>query len=250
MRMKRFLRMLLLFLPLSCGRGGEVRISQLEDGFRNIPDSVQTAVYWYWLDNHISKDGVVKDLQAMKRVGINRAFIGNQGVDEGDGPVPLFSDEWLDITHTALRTAGELGIEVGLFNCPGWSQSGGPWITPEQSMKYLEGHFQQVTGNGREQLLALPDVPLDRIVDIQAFRKMLGVSRSWTLKTRKGVPAVLRMQADFPVHSLKLESDGEQWTEATLLCNGKELAAFTYDRHNLNPNVGFLTGNPAPMNSV
>ena len=43
MRMKRFLRMLLLFLPLSCGRGGEVRISQLEDGFRNIPDSVQTV---------------------------------------------------------------------------------------------------------------------------------------------------------------------------------------------------------------
>ena len=243
-KIKLFLWMALPLLLLSCGRSGKVGFSQLEDGFRNVPDSVQTAVYWYWLDNYISKEGVVKDLRAMKRVGINRAFIGNQGVEGGDGPVPLFSDEWLDITHTAFKTAGELGIEIGMFNCPGWSQSGGPWVTPEQSMKYLEGHFQQVTGNGTEQVLSLPDVPLDRIVDIQAFRNPVGESRSWTLKTRKGVPAVLRMQADFPVHSLKLESDGNQWTEATLLCNGKELTSFTYDRHNLSPNVGFKPLSP------
>ncbi len=229
----------LLLLPLSCGRDANVGIAQIEEGFRNIPDSVRTAVYWYWMDNYISREGVVKDLEAMKRVGINRAFIGNQGIDEGDGPVPLFSDEWLEITHQAMKTAGELGIEIGLFNCPGWSQSGGPWISPEQSMKYLEGHFQQVEGNGCEQRLALPDVPPDRIVDIQAFRTVEGASRSWQLTTRRGVPAVLRMQVPFPVHSLVLESDGEQRTPVTLRCNGREVAAFTFDRHNLNPNVGF-----------
>ena len=138
----------LLLLLLSCGRDANVGIAQIEEGFRNIPDSVQTAVYWYWMDNYISREGVVKDLEAMKRVGINRAFIGNQGIDEGDGPVPLFSDQWLEITRQAMKTAGELDIEIGLFNCPGWSQSGGPWVTPEQSMKYVEAHFQTVEGNG------------------------------------------------------------------------------------------------------
>jgi hypothetical protein len=28
--------------------------------------------------------------------------------------------------HTMLKTATELDIDVGLFNGPGWSQSGGP----------------------------------------------------------------------------------------------------------------------------
>jgi len=43
--------------------------SQIESGFKTIPDLVQTSVYWYWLSENISKEGVVNDLQAMKRVG-------------------------------------------------------------------------------------------------------------------------------------------------------------------------------------
>ena len=34
----------------------------------------------------------------------------------------IFTDEWWDILHTALKTATELDIEIGLFNSPGWSQ--------------------------------------------------------------------------------------------------------------------------------
>ena len=39
--------------------------------------------------------------------------------------------------HTALKTATELDIEIDIFNCPGWNQSGCPWIEPEQAMRYL-----------------------------------------------------------------------------------------------------------------
>ncbi len=218
----------------------QTRWTSLEQGFQTPPDSVRAAVYWYWLDNKISKEGVVKDLEAMKRVGITRAFIGNQSTDGWDeGLVPLFSDEWWDITHTAIKKAGELGIEIGMFNCPGWSQSGGPWVTPEQSMKYVAGHYQEVEGNGTEQLLELPDVAADRIIAVQAWRKVPGESRSWTLKTRGGVPAVLKMTVPFTVRSLILESDNAQWTPVTLSLDGQELASFTYDRHNMGLNVGF-----------
>ncbi|KAA6314532.1 hypothetical protein EZS27_034862, partial [termite gut metagenome] len=107
-------------------------------GFITPPDSIKTGCYWYWLNDNLSKEGIIKDLQSMKKAGINRAFIGSNIVSGSDfGKVKIFTDEWYDMLHTALKTATELDIEIGLFNCPGWSQSGGPWIKPEQAMRYL-----------------------------------------------------------------------------------------------------------------
>jgi len=121
--------------------------SGIENKFVHIPDSVQTSVYWYWLSDNISKEGVVKDLEAMKKVGINRAFIGNIGLDNVPyGKVKMFSDEWWDILHAALKAATRLNITIGIFNGPGWSQSGGPWIKPEQSMRYLTSSQVMVKG--------------------------------------------------------------------------------------------------------
>ena len=112
--------------------------SQIESGFKPISDSVQISVYWYGISDNISKEGVVKDLNAMKRAGINRVFIGNiNGHGVPYGKVKIFSDKCWDILHTALGTATELNIQIGIFNSPGWSQSGGPWVNNEQSMRYL-----------------------------------------------------------------------------------------------------------------
>lgn len=114
------------------------QLDALQKGFYTIPDSIQTSVYWYWVSGNISSEGVIKDLEAMKKVGINRAFIAN--VTWGEkyaGKIKLFTEEWWTVLHTALKTATRLGIEIGMFNCPGWSQSGGPWVKTEQSMRYL-----------------------------------------------------------------------------------------------------------------
>ncbi len=119
----------------------------IRNGFYSIPDSIQTSVYWYWISDNISKEGVIKDLQSMKRAGINRAFIGNIGLsDVPYGKVKIFSDEWWEVLHTALKTATELNIQIGIFNSPGWSQSGGPWIKPEQAMRYLTSSELNVSG--------------------------------------------------------------------------------------------------------
>lgn len=124
-----------------------VNTDNLRTSFLSPPDSIQTSVYWYWISDNISKEGVVKDLHAMKKVGINRAFIGNIGIsDLPFGNIKMLSDEWWEIMHLALKTASELGIEIGIFNSPGWSQSGGPWIKPEESMRYLTSSKLQVTG--------------------------------------------------------------------------------------------------------
>jgi len=121
--------------------------SAVETGFIQIPDSVQTSVYWYWISGNISREGVVKDLEAMKKVGINRAFIGNIGLDNVPaGKVKMFTPAWWDILHLTLKTATRLNIQIGIFNGPGWSQSGGPWVKPAQSMRYLTSSQVRVKG--------------------------------------------------------------------------------------------------------
>lgn len=151
--MKNFIIALLLLATFSGTITGCVQNSGLpakeamRSGFSIPPDSVQTSVYWYWISDNISKEGVVKDLHAMKEAGINRAFIGNIGQENVPyGKVKMFSDEWWDILHIALKTATDLGIDIGIFNSPGWSQSGGPWIEADESMRYLASSELHIKG--------------------------------------------------------------------------------------------------------
>ena len=52
------------------------------------------------------------DLHSMKAAGINRAFIGNIGLDVPYGNIKMLSEEWWKII-TALKTATELDIDIG-----------------------------------------------------------------------------------------------------------------------------------------
>ncbi len=136
------------FFITSCATDdGKVANGRLETGFITPPDSIQTSIYWYWISDNITKEGVVRDLQSMKQAGINRAFIGNIGLDNIPyGKVTMLSEAWWEILHAALKTATELNIEIGIFNSPGWSQSGGPWIKSGDAMRYLISSETNVKG--------------------------------------------------------------------------------------------------------
>ena len=104
----------------------------------------------------------------MKKAGINRAFIGNIGLDDVPaGTVKLFSEEWWEILHAALKTATELNIDIGIFNSPGWSQSGGPWIKPEEAMRYLASSELRV--KGPQKFSAKPEKPAEPFQDIRVI---------------------------------------------------------------------------------
>jgi len=170
----------LTFIFFSCkNKVTQADFAALEEGFKTPPDSIQTSVYWYWISGNISKEGVVKDLEAMKAVGINRAFIGNIGLDDVPyGKVKMFSDEWWDIMHAALKKATELNIDLGLFNSPGWSQSGGPWVKPEQAMRYLAS-TETLVGGGKKVAVKLPAPAADfQDVRVIAFRAPKDYSKS------------------------------------------------------------------------
>lgn len=124
-------------LPWPVTAASDLPREQLEERFAS-PATQSTACYYYILNGHLSPEGVAADFRSMKEAGINRAFIGYHGVDGlTHGPVMLHDSVWYDSFRTAMRTAREEGIEVGVFNSPGWSQSGGPWVTPEESQRYL-----------------------------------------------------------------------------------------------------------------
>lgn len=115
--------------------------------FTTPPESARPSVYWYWISDQISASGITRDLEAMRDVGIGEAFIGNVDQNENSrGPVKALTPEWWALVDHALREGTRLGVKVGIFNCPGWSQSGGPWVRPDQAMRHLVWSETRVSG--------------------------------------------------------------------------------------------------------
>lgn len=128
------------------------------EGFNAPSPENHTAAWWHWMDGDITREGITKDLEAMKAQGITNATVLNIyrliGV-EGCQNVKFNSPEWFAMFRHAVEEADRLGIEIGAANCDGWSESGGPWITPELSMKQYTWRKTFVKGNGREQSVSL-----------------------------------------------------------------------------------------------
>ena len=219
----------------------------MQKKFTQTPKEQPLAVYWYWLDGNISEEGVVKDLHAMKTVGINRVQIGMIGDGQGAprGPVRMFTDKWWKIMHTMFKTASELDIEVGLFNCPGWSQSGGPWVKPEQSMRYLAAVNETVQGpakfNGK-----LPSLGKDaQDVRVLAYpAKGLGAKTIVADKVKNQNVVELSGNEIITARSLVLHlvDEGEGDMELAVRKGDEWVTVDKYylDRSNTNPNVGFI----------
>ncbi|MCK5907365.1 MAG: hypothetical protein KAG37_07230, partial [Flavobacteriales bacterium] len=66
---------------------------------------------------------------------------------EVDGKVPMLSEEWWDCMVHAVNEGKRIGVDIGAFNSPGWSQSGGPWVTPEMAMRYVNYSEVKVSGS-------------------------------------------------------------------------------------------------------
>jgi hypothetical protein len=138
--------------------------SALRAAFAAPAPDTRPGCYWYWINDNISKDGITRDLEAMARVGIGRAYIGHIFTyapprDSPVGDVKFGTPAWWDAVQWAVKEAGRVGVEIGFFNSPGWSQSGGPWVKPSQSMRYIDAGTTLITGGRRvEQKLALPPI--------------------------------------------------------------------------------------------
>jgi hypothetical protein len=111
---------------------------KLEAGFVNPPESAKPRVWWHWMNGNITKKGIRADLEWMKRTGIG----GFQNFDAGlatpqvvEKRLIYMTPEWKDAFLFTTKLADSMGLEMAIAGSPGWSESGGPWVSPEHAMK-------------------------------------------------------------------------------------------------------------------
>lgn len=133
----------------------------LADGFNNPPQSARPRVWWHWLNGNVTKDGIDKDLDWLARIGIGgvQNFDANlqtpQIVKER---LVYMTDGWKDAFRHAVQTADAKGLEFAIAASPGWSETGGPWVKPQDAMKKLVWAQTEVEG-GQRLKGALPAPP-------------------------------------------------------------------------------------------
>lgn len=120
----------------------------MEAGFASPPPEARPLVWWHWINGNVTKAGIEADLADMKRVGIAGVQLFDASMYLPPGPVRYGTDAWHEHVQFAIRTADKLGLELDLMNAPGWSGSGGPWITPERAMKRYVWTETEVEGGG------------------------------------------------------------------------------------------------------
>jgi hypothetical protein len=144
----------------------------LETNFINPPSSVKPYVWWHWMGSNFSKEGITKDLEAMKEMGVGGATIFNLSSAVQESHVPTLNNPWPEKTYRspaywdamkhAAAEAKRLGLEIGLHNTVGYSTTGGPWIDEERGMKKLVWRKVTVNSENASQLtIAKPDAVID-----------------------------------------------------------------------------------------
>ena len=135
---------------------GATAADRLAAGFASPPTDARPLVWWHWINGNVTKRGIEADLADMKRVGIAGVQMFDASIYLPAGPVRYGTDPWHEHVQHAIATADKLGLEFHLMNTPGWSASGGPWVTPERSMKKLVWSETPATGGGAITLAVPP----------------------------------------------------------------------------------------------
>lgn len=160
--------------------------------FLHPPESAKPGVLWMWMGCNISKEGITKDLEALKAEGFNRTTMFSladivtpwSGVIE-KSPTPeiiAWTEPWWKMVRFAAEESKRLGMDFGMFNGAGYEASGGVWITPQLSMQEicwsdttvkggkhisinltrahvnLRGHTPYPVYNGKTGLVEIPEV--------------------------------------------------------------------------------------------
>ncbi len=121
----------------------------LQKGFQTPPNAARPRVWWHWMNGNITKDGITKDLEWMKRVGIG----GFQNFDASlftpavtPKKLVFMTPEWKDAFKHTTDLAQKLQLEMAIAGSPGWSVTGGPWVPASDAMKKYVWTETQVKG--------------------------------------------------------------------------------------------------------
>ncbi|WP_032095610.1 MULTISPECIES: glycosyl hydrolase [unclassified Alteromonas] len=122
----------------------------LESEFAMPEPSYLPKTWMHAMNGNITKEGLTEDFNAMREAGIGGAIffhVHRRNVPfSSRGPIRFGTDEFNKHLVHAAAEADKQGIEFGIHNSDGWTSSGGPWVTPEQSMKRLTWSETSISG--------------------------------------------------------------------------------------------------------
>jgi hypothetical protein len=113
------------------------------------------------MNGNITPEGLKLDLAWLQKAGIGGVHIFSGGLPEPTvvkEPAPFMSAAWRRMFREQAESASRSGMEVGIAGSPGWSETGGTWVTPQDGMKKYV--WSEVEVMGGEPLAApLPAPP-------------------------------------------------------------------------------------------
>jgi hypothetical protein len=110
------------------------------EAFQSPPSSAKPRVWWHWMNGNVTPEGISKDLQWMKSVGIGGVQMFDAALDTPiivEERVQYMSPTWKQYFAHAVDTASELDLEFAVASSAGWSLTGGPWVNADDGMKKL-----------------------------------------------------------------------------------------------------------------
>ncbi len=178
---------LLLLLEIKAQKPKNNPSPSLYQQFMQPPVTVRPYVWWHWMGSNFSKQGITKDLEAMKALGIGGATIFNLSSAVQESHVPTLNNPWPQQTYRskayweaiqhAAAEAKRLGLEIGLHNTVGYSTTGGPWITEERAMKKLVWRKAIITNGSQNIQIAKPN----SVINLNAWgrRNLPPIPSTW-----------------------------------------------------------------------
>ena len=119
-------------------------------------------VWLEFMGGNVRKDGLRCDLEAIKDAGFSGVhFFHIERKSSGVWPgcpeqIPCMSEKWDDVMQFLGEECARLGLALTVQNCPGWSQSGGPWIDLDHCQRDIECARADFSGG---EAVKIPDVP-------------------------------------------------------------------------------------------
>ncbi|MBE2215885.1 MAG: alpha-L-arabinofuranosidase [Opitutaceae bacterium] len=194
----------------------------LESGFAQPPADTRPRTFWLWMNGNVTRDGITRDLEAMARIGLGGVMMFDGSTYLPAGPAGYLSPTWRELMTHAIAEGNRLGLDVGIHNAPGWSSSGGPWVTPAQAMQQLSWTETTVNGGRRVEIdLPTPQVNLGFYRD--AFVIAFPALAAETTRYEDTIASVRAGDAPVPVAAL---SDGRLDTVASLAAGASLVIEF------------------------
>ncbi|MDZ7264967.1 MAG: glycosyl hydrolase, partial [candidate division KSB1 bacterium] len=138
---------IILFFIIGCKISTKNQSARFHQQFKNPPSAYLPTVYWFW-NGRIESDQIKAQLEAMKRSNT----VGSVCILAWEGlAIDYLSEEWFDKVKYACQIAGELGLEIWLYDEIRWpsGHAGGKVLdaNPELKARCLSQTEQRVNGN-------------------------------------------------------------------------------------------------------